>query len=242
MSTNGDRVTDNSDWSMTRALENLTEAPNYQAWLTSLAEPFLGDNPIELGSGIGNYAAIWLSHGLPRITLTEIDPERRAILQQRFAGESRVTVTELDIHSPWTGDHSALVSFNVLEHIEDDVAALAAAKSVVRPGGYVIHLVPAFMLAMSEYDHELGHYRRYRKKPLRNAALRAGLIVDTVHYLNAPGLIAWFVKMRLLKQRPTPGTMLRSWDSGVIRAERWIESKVRAPFGQSVVLIARTPS
>ena len=225
----------------TQALEDLAAAPIYQSWLCDLARPYLGDDPIELGSGTGDYAARWLEDGLKRITLTEIDPERRAILGDRFADDPRVRLGRLDLTDPQPADHSCLVSFNVLEHIEDHAAALAVARSVVQPGGYVVHFVPAFPFAMSQFDRELGHYRRYRRKQLASMARAADLDVETLRHVNMPGLFAWFVMMRLLRRRPSPGPMLWFWDRVMIRAERRLESVVTPPFGQSLLLVARVP-
>ena len=213
----------------TATLENLAWTPHYQDWLTSLAQPYLGDDPFELGSGTGDYATRWLDRGVERITLTEIDPCRRQILTERFAGDPRVVVTTIDIRSPEPANYSSMVSFNVLEHIEDDVAALESAKTLLRPGGYVCHLVPAFPFAMSRFDREIGHFRRYRKQRLTDTAREAGLVIEDVRYLNAPGLIAWVALMRLLRGRPTPGPMLRFWDSSVIPIERRVESRIRGP-------------
>ncbi|GAA0710653.1 hypothetical protein [Dactylosporangium roseum] len=56
----------------TRVLEDLSDAVHYRRWLAGLAEPYLGDDPIEIGAGIGDYAAEWVST-LPRITVTEAD-------------------------------------------------------------------------------------------------------------------------------------------------------------------------
>jgi len=47
-----------------RVLESLGSAQNYIAWLASLARPFLGDDPIEIGAGAGDYAAAWLAGGV----------------------------------------------------------------------------------------------------------------------------------------------------------------------------------
>ena len=55
-----------------RVLESLASAQNYIAWLASLARPYLGDDPLEVGAGAGDYAAAWLAGGLQRITLSEI--------------------------------------------------------------------------------------------------------------------------------------------------------------------------
>ena len=62
-------------------LESIQSAVNYHRWLTSLAAPDLGDHPIELGSGLGDYAQAWLDSGVPRITVTELDRSRLAYLR-----------------------------------------------------------------------------------------------------------------------------------------------------------------
>ena len=56
-----------------RVLEVLEGAENYNRWIAALTLPFLGDDPVEVGSGIGVSAALWLGSGLPRITVTDTD-------------------------------------------------------------------------------------------------------------------------------------------------------------------------
>jgi SAM-dependent methyltransferase len=200
----------------TQTLESLTSAVNYHRWLTDLARPHLGDHPLELGSGLGDYAETWLTDGVPEITVTEIDPGRAALLQQRFVGRPEVHVRIIDVLDPPPGKHSAFVAFNVLEHIPDDVGALRAAHTLVRPGGAVVMFVPAFQLAMSRFDREVGHVRRYSKRSLRKTMEAAGLAVDDVRYVDMPGLPAWIVGMRLLRMTPGDGAVVRLWDRVVI--------------------------
>jgi SAM-dependent methyltransferase len=223
-------------------LEDMGSAPNYQAWLVSLARPHLGDNPIELGSGLGDYAQDWLDAGVPRITVTEADPQRLGHLRDRFAGDDRVRVAAIDLDAPPAdGDHSAFVSFNVLEHLPDDVQALRVARDLVRPGGKVISFVPAFEFAMSPFDRAIGHVRRYRTGLMHDKLLAAGLVPDTVRYVNAPGLLAWFVGMRLLRMQPGEGPILKVWDGQVVPRARRLEARRRPPFGQSVFSVATVP-
>jgi SAM-dependent methyltransferase len=223
-------------------LEDLTSARNYQAWLTSLARPYLGEHPIELGSGLGYYAAAWLADGLPRITVTEADPERLAQLEQRFAGDSRVSVSTLDINRPRVdANYSCFVSFNVLEHLPDDVAALKAARTIVRPGGAVVNFVPAFEFAMGRFDRRIGHVRRYRAEEMRKKLLAVGLVPQAVRYVNGPGLLAWFVGIRLLRMTPGEGPVLSLWDTHVVPRVRRLEATRQPPFGQSVFSVARVP-
>jgi hypothetical protein len=223
-------------------LESIGSAVEYRAWLTSLAQPYLGDHPIELGSGLGDYAQDWLDLGVPAITPTEVDPGRLAALRSRFAGDPRVTVKSINVFAPEPADHSSYVAYNVLEHISDHVAALRAAHTLVRPGGAVLMFVPAFGFAMSKFDRAVGHERRYTVGSLTAAFRAAGLDPVKVHYVNLPGLPAWVVGMRLLGMTPADGPLLRVWDRQVIpRARRW-ESRHTPWFGQSVLGVARVPA
>lgn len=223
------------------SLESNASAVNYHAWLTDMARPYLGDDPVELGSGLGDYARRWLEGGAPRITVSELDPERLTVLRDVFEGDARVTVRQLDAEQLPAGQYSSCVAFNVLEHITQDVATLRSMRTLVRPGGYVVMFVPAFEFAMSDFDRLVGHVRRYRKSGLVKAFTSAGLVVEDARYVNLPGLLAWFVGMRLLRMTPGDGLILRVWDKMVIPLTRALERHVRAPFGQSVLVVGRVP-
>ena len=225
----------------TQTLESLTSAVNYHRWLTDLARPHLGDHPLELGSGLGDYADTWLADGVPEITVTEIDPARAAVLHDRFRDRPEVHVRTIDVLSPPPGTHSAFVAFNVLEHIPDDVGALSAAHTLLRPGGAVVMFVPAFQLAMSRFDREVGHVRRYTRRSLRKTVEAAGLEVDDVRYVDMPGLPAWIIGMRLLRMTPGDGAVVRLWDRDVVPVARLVEARIRAPFGKSLLAVAHVP-
>ncbi len=220
-------------------LEALEGARNYNAWVASLVRPYLGDDAIEIGSGTGTNAALLLEAGLPRLTATENDPELVRHLRERFSGDARVSVRELDLLDAAEAEHSAFLALNVLEHIADDAAALRAAARLVRPGGAVVVFVPAFPFAMSRFDRDIGHFRRYTRDSARAALDAAGLRIEELRYVNAPGLAAWTVGMRLLRQRPRDGLVLRAWDRGVVPLTRRLEARMRPPFGQSLLAVGR---
>jgi SAM-dependent methyltransferase len=207
-----------------------------------MALPFLGEHAIEMGSGLGDYAEQWLASGVPELTVSEVDPTRLAVLENKFADEPRVHVRALDVFHPPAGDYSAMVAFNVLEHIPDHVAALRAAHRLVRPGGAVVMLAPAFGFAMSNFDRAVGHVRRYTVGSMTDAMRQAGLSVEQAKYVNIPGLVAWFIGIRLLRMTPREGRLLTAWDTKVIpRTRRW-EAVHKAPFGQSVFAVGRVPT
>jgi SAM-dependent methyltransferase len=219
-------------------LEDLRQAVNYRRWLASLATPYLGDDVIEIGSGTGDYAAEWVAHGI-RVTASEADVDRLAHLQQRFADDPRVAVRQLVVPLEEDGDYSAVVAYNVLEHIPDDVAALRGFRRLVRPGGAVVLVVPAFLFAFSKFDAAIGHQRRFTVRSLRDSLEEAGLTVEALHYVNSLGLLAWVVGMRVLRLTPREGPALTLWDRWVVPVLRRAERRWRPPFGQSVFAVAR---
>jgi SAM-dependent methyltransferase len=219
-------------------LEDLSDARNYQRWLADLARPHLGDDPLEVGSGLGDYTALWLDD-VSRFTATEGDPQRLLALKSRFHDEPKVTVRELLLPTDEVGKHSAVVALNVWEHIEDQVAALRSAAALVRPEGKIVLLVPAFEFAMSRFDREIGHVRRYTTGSMRQAMTEAGLQIEELRYVNPVGLLSWIVMCRLLRQRPKNGALLRAYDRMIVPVLRRAEQGRRPSFGQSVFVVAR---
>ncbi|MFF5175592.1 class I SAM-dependent methyltransferase [Micromonospora sp. NPDC000089] len=222
-------------------LEGLATAVNHRRWFVELALPHLGDDPIEIGSGLGDYALAWSRH-VPRFTATEADPDRLVLLKERLADEPTVEVRQMLLPHPGGGNHSAAVSYNVLEHIEDHVGALRSMRDLVRPGGKVIIIVPAFQFAMGPADIATGHVRRYTRASLTAAMTDAGLEVETMHYANALGLIGYFMATKVFRLMPKEGPMVKVYDTLVLPTTKAVEQRVRPPFGQSVFAVARVPS
>src|SRR5258706_9687926 len=112
-------------------LTALRSAVNYQRWVADAAAPHLGARILEVGAGLGT-----LSRWLPlreRLVLSEREPELlrllRAEVRERFGADPRVSVVQADLGSELpaaiaTEDLDTIVSFNVLEHVEDDVGVL----------------------------------------------------------------------------------------------------------------------
>jgi SAM-dependent methyltransferase len=221
-------------------LEGLATAVNHRRWFIELALPYLGDDPIEIGSGLGDYALEWSEH-LPRFTATEADPDRLVLLKERLADRPTIDVRQMLLPTTESGNYSAAVSYNVLEHIEDHVEALRSMATLVRPGGRIILIVPAFMFAMSQVDIATGHVRRYTKKTMRAALTDAGLTVEKLHYANALGLIGYYTATSIFKLAPKEGPMVKIYDSLVLPVTKAMEKVARPPFGQSVFAVAKVP-
>ena len=218
----------------------LAECQNHRKWFADFAKPYLGEHPIEIGSGLGDYALEWIP-AVEKYTATEADPALFAELKKHMASYPSVTVQQLLLPTEERADHSCLVSYNVLEHIDDHVGALQSMARLVRPEGYIVLVTPAFPFAMSPVDIATGHVRRYTKRSMRAALTAAGLEVVDVRYANSLGLICYYAFTSLLRKQPSTGGTMSFYDRLVVPVVRMLEKAIgdRPPFGQSVFAVAR---
>ena len=217
----------------------LSECRNHRKWFAEFARPYLGDHPVEIGSGLGDYAREWIPL-VRRFTATDADEAMVIGLKKELAAYSHVDVRQIWLPTVARAQHSCLISYNVLEHIEDHVAALRSMAGLVRRGGYIILVCPAFPFAMSPVDIATGHVRRYTRRSMTAALTEARLEVVDVRYANSVGLICYYAFTSLLGKQPSSGGTMTFYDRIVVPLVRGTERLIkRPPFGQSVVAVAR---
>lgn len=106
----------------------------------------------------------------------EPDPASFAVARQRFALTGRGEVREAHTSALAAGETFDLVcAFEVLEHIEDDAAALTEWVARIRPGGMLLVSVPAHERRYGPSDELVGHFRRYDPETMRALLRRCGL-------------------------------------------------------------------
>ena len=215
-------------------------ADNYHQWLYDLSAPHLGATCLEIGSGRGDLTE-FLARGR-KLDASDISEQFVGILEDRFAGSDNVTVQHLDM-ATFVPDrrYDSIVMMNVLEHIEDDAAALTTLREALNPGGRLVVYVPAFMLLYSDFDRDIGHFRRYRKKPLRLLMEQSGYEVVDSRYVNSVGALGWFAYSRVLGRKPSDQLTVSACDRIVVPVVRRVETRISPPFGLSVLVVGRVP-
>ena len=218
----------------------MDDAVNYLAYIVELALPHLTNPILELGAGHGTFTGSFAAVGA--VHAVEPGDYAFSVLEARFAQDDRVTVTCGVVGDlPAGPQYGSAVMVNVLEHIEDDFDAINEIVDRLRPGARFVVWVPAFMFLYSQFDHELGHYRRYRRGHLDDLMTRAGLEVVESRYVNLPGWFSWLLITRLLRQRPTSGPLVTLFDRYIVPVVRAVETRIKPPFGQSILIVAQKP-
>jgi len=233
---------DDADIALERTLEELdSNALNYNEWLRTLVAPAATGNVIELGAGMGTFSLALLRTADHVVAVEPSDRGSVALIAATRENDRVTPVHGYASDAARLGPFDGAVMSNVLEHIEDDAGTLRELFAMVRPGGCVAVYSPAFELLMSNFDREIGHVRRYRKRELTVKFEQAGFEIADARYVNLPGFFAWLLVSRVLRRRPTHSRLTRIYDRRVVPITKWIESHVRPPFGQSVLVIGRVP-
>jgi SAM-dependent methyltransferase len=222
----------------------MTRAKNYFAWQSRLVARELGQRVVEVGCGIGNFTGMLLDRQL----VVALDREEACVqfLRQRYPGRQNLHVLTGDASSGALRDLArfrpdSVVCVNVLEHIEDDVAALRAMASILIPGGVIVLLVPAFDSLFGPIDRNLGHCRRYRRRSLARLASAAGVEVRKIHYVNAAGFFGWWVNAHLLQREAQSDGQIAVFDRYLVPIFSALEGAVKPPFGQSLLAVFGRP-
>lgn len=225
-----------------RDLEVLADMPNYYAWIMETFAPYVSGRTIEYGAGTGTISAL-LAPSATALTLVEPSGNLVEVLRARFARDPVVEIKQefLEKHVAAVASASidTIVMVNVLEHVEDDRAALTELLRVLKPGGHILIFVPALQFLMSELDRVHGHFRRYHKGDLVSKVEQAGGHTLVCRYFDVPGVLSWLLINKMLGSITFNPTLVRIYDRLVVPVTRLGERMIALPFGKNLILIAR---
>ncbi len=221
-------------------LRRMAALDRYNAFLFEQIKPAIGQRVLEVGAGTGNLTQFLRTSD--SVLATDVDPQYVELLRRRFEHHSNVDVAVFDLAAPLPErlarqKFDTVICLNVLEHIEDDRAALARLRELLEPGGRLILLVPAHPALYGTIDRAIGHYRRYERDALVRLLEEVGFQVEEKKHVNATSIPGWLLNGRILKRRSVPGMQARIANR-LVPLYR-LERRLNLPFGLSVIAIAR---
>jgi SAM-dependent methyltransferase len=217
----------------------LAEARNYRAALMRDFAPYLRGNVLEVGCGIGQFSSELLkTPEIHRLLSVEPDAAFCAQLRARLPNLELLhgTVADLDPETLW----DAILSINVLEHIDNDVQELSTYYRLLQSSkGALCLFVPARPELHAPIDKDFGHFRRYTRSELQRKLKSAGFRLQYFRYFNFIGYFLWWVSFCLLKRRRFDVTAVRLFDLVAFPLIHGFESHICSPpIGQSLIAIA----
>lgn len=228
---------------MSPALKN---ASNYYSWIAGQFTGRLGGRVLDIGGGHGPL----LEHVVSSSQFTmsvDLDSQCVTDLRSRFAGMSFAAevgdITEAEFERKLAAvGFDSILCVNVLEHIENDQAALDAMARILADNGVLCLLVPAHQFLYGSPDVLAGHFRRYSRGALAAKVARAGFTVERDYYFNAVGTLPYLVNSRIFPTKTLAGAVDRQivlFDRFIVPVARRVEKLFPVPFGQSAIVVAR---
>ncbi len=200
---------------------------------------------LDVGCGTGGNLSVLSEFG--RLVGVEMDEFAREAARAREVCDVRDG--SLPDRLPFeAGTFDLVTALDVIEHVEDDVAALAGIADVLKDAGLVLVTVPAYQALWSRHDEVNHHYRRYTRPRLEESLRRAGFEKLHISYFNT-WLFPAIAAVRLAS-RAFPGTtagddlrMPAPAVNRILRAVFASEARVVAsktlPVGVSLLAVAR---
>jgi SAM-dependent methyltransferase len=224
--------------------------------LISLIDDFLGPagrtkrRILDVGCGTGGMLTSLQEFG--EVEGIDSDPSAIASCHERGISSARLADSP---PIPFPDDKFDLVtSFDVLEHVDDDVGLLEEIHRVLVPSGIFVAAVPAYEMLWGLQDEVAHHRRRYRARDLSRRLADSNLEPKKVSYFNTflfPPIVAVRLGRRLLPRGSsppssdfdlTPEGKLNDLLARIFSAEARIVKRWGFPFGVSIVAIAQAMS
>jgi SAM-dependent methyltransferase len=202
---------------------------------------------VDIGCGTGEMLDMLSEFG-PVVGL-DASPIAVGHCRERFGDRLHVQLGRIPADLPLGAP--LVTAFDVVEHLEDDEAALAGIRASVAPGGLFICTVPAFRFLWSGHDVAHHHYRRYTRRTLRRRLLQAGFRIERISYFNTllfPAVTAIRLAQRLRsgEAAASDASMPAPWANRALLAlfgsERWLLRLTSLPVGISLLAVCRRPA
>jgi 2-polyprenyl-3-methyl-5-hydroxy-6-metoxy-1,4-benzoquinol methylase len=226
-----------------RTLEVISKARRFNRWMYETIQPYLKDEILEIGSGIGNISAMVIAGG-HTVSLSDYNAEYIAILEQRFGKNPLVnSIRQIDLLHPefereyaaMREQFSSLILLNVIEHLPDDAKAIKNCRFFLKKGGRLIVLAPSYPWLFCDFDRQLGHYRRYTLKEMTALLQAENFSIIGKQYFNFVGIAGWLISGKLLRRKMVGQSEMSVFDS-IVPVAKAIDSLVGKKAGLSVIV------
>jgi len=233
-----------TDAAGSHTLQVIAKANEFNKWMYQSFSKHLKGEILEIGSGIGNISkhVIADKHSL---TLSDFNPEYKKWLSDHFTSYENVKqILQIDllnsdfknVYSNLKEKYDCVFLLNVIEHLENDLLAVVNCKYLLKPGGKLIILAPAYQWLYCNLDKELRHFRRYTLQTMKNLFLKNNFIVSENKYFNFSGIAGWLFFGKIFGKKLLGNEM--TVFNKIVPFAKFLDKITFNKMGLSVIVIA----
>jgi SAM-dependent methyltransferase len=150
------------------------------ACVVSLFPPEDGKTVFDLGGGNGKVSMGLGEAGFDPVL---VEPGVIGASNAKKRGIEQVICSTVETAKFRKGSLPAVGLFDVIEHIENDIAFLQSVRPLLKKGGRLYATVPAFGALWSAEDVNAGHFRRYDLTGFGKVLEKAGFEIEYGSYI-----------------------------------------------------------
>jgi len=218
-------------------------------WILRVLDRYADPRVLDVGCGTGFNVGYLGCKGYDRVVGLDVSTQALSF------GRSRnlpLLVCGNGLLPPFQrGAFDAIVALDLLEHLKDDVYALARFEWLLQYNGSLVLFVPAFRFLWGLQDEVSYHERRYTAPELAQKVRSVGLDIEKLTYVNMflfPLIWLGRTLLRLMGYRTqsvSENDLHPAWSNGLLQAifaaEQPLLRHMNFPFGVSILCVARKP-
>ena len=215
-----------------KELQIFKNATNWKKYFSKKLKPFIKGTVLEVGAGLGETTPYLINGNVKEWTTLEPDSILFESLNNRRSGTAiQGTIYNLPISQTF----DTILYIDVLEHIENDVAEIEVATKHLNKGGSLIILSPSYNFLMSEFDREIGHFRRYSRKGLLKTVNNSSLKVLKLFHLETVGVLLLLINKYIFRKKyPSKGN-INFWDKYIIPISKLTDRLFNYSTGKTII-------
>ena len=218
-------------------LKYFDRSNNFRNYQLFLIKKYLEKDVAEVGPGNGRNLAGYI-HLPKKIDLYEPSKNLYLNLKKNFKRHKKISFFNKTFNKS-RKKYNAILYLDVLEHIKNDKIEIIKAIKSLKKGGYLIINVPAFSFLYSEFDKDVGHFRRYSKSDFKKVLVGLDFKkVNYVYYDTIGFLLSLMSKIFITNYKRNFEKKLKLWDS-MIWVSKIFDLITFRFFGKSLLVIIK---
>jgi ubiquinone/menaquinone biosynthesis C-methylase UbiE len=218
---------------------------NYSIWQANLIIQYLGKKVLDVGAGSGRFSSLLVEKcSFERYLAVEPSDFFYNFFSTKYPNIESIKTTTDQLDSSFNNQFDTIVSIHVMEHIENDKNFLIGMDRFLINGGKIIIMVPAMQFLMSDLDRNIGHYRRYNQKMIKDLVKDLDYKIIKMRYDNIIGLFGWLWLCKIRKihyQTENKKTSLvnsfKIFDKIILPIFSKIEKYISLPVGLNLTVV-----
>lgn len=168
-------------------LKFFDKSKNFRNYQFSLIKNYLRGHLAEVGPGNGTNLSYYFKYP-SKVDLYEPTKKLHFKLKKKFKNNNKVSFFNSNFTEK-KKNYNCILYLDVLEHIKNDKNEIFKAFKALKKNGFLIINVPAFSHLYSQFDRDVGHYKRYQKKDIKLFCNKLNLQKLELRYYDSIGYI-----------------------------------------------------